>query len=83
MKLIDTDTGFKNTEIKISTYDIPQPKNEFSMKLHFKIGVIGASGTGKTSLALSLILSELPRHKKIYFIIGGYNLILESLKKDF
>ena len=45
--------------------------------------IVGSSGSGKTSLALSLILSELPRHKKIYFIIGGDNLILESLKKDF
>ena len=55
MKLIDTDTGFKNTEIKMSTYDIPQPKNEFAMKLHFKIGVIGASGTGKTTCIVNYI----------------------------
>jgi GTPase SAR1 family protein len=45
--------------------------------------IIGSSGSGKTSLAISLILSELPRHKKIIFIIGGENLLLHKLKKDF
>ena len=45
--------------------------------------IIGNSGSGKTSLAISLILSELPRHKKIYFIVGGDNILLHKLKKDF
>ena len=60
----------------INTYNLNNNQNHRYL-------IIGNSGSGKTSLAISLILSEMPRHKKIYFIIGAHNILLNRLKKDF
>lgn len=60
----------------INTYNLNNNQNHRYL-------IIGNSGSGKTSLAISLILSEMPRHKKIYFVIGAHNILLNRLKKDF
>lgn len=39
----------KNNEIKVKSFDIPQVKGDGKLKLHFKLMVCGASGTGKTT----------------------------------
>lgn len=55
MKIKKIDTGFNNNPININTFDIPQPENKYAMKLHFKIGVIGSSGVGKTTCIVNYI----------------------------
>ena len=56
----------------------------FQNKQNKRYLIIGNSGSGKTSLAISLILArEFGYLKKIVFIIGGFNSILNNLKKDF
>lgn len=56
----------------------------FQNKQNKRYLIVGASGSMKTSLAVSLILAgEFGYLQKIIFIIGGFNTILNNLKKDF
>jgi hypothetical protein len=56
----------------------------FSNKQNKRYLIIGSSGSMKTSLGISLILSgDFGYKKRIIFVIGGYNTILNNLKKDF
>ena len=51
----------------------------FNNKNNNRFLIVGASGSMKTSLAISLILSnEMGRKKKIVFIKGGENKILDN-----
>jgi hypothetical protein len=67
---------FQNFFNFIDNYNINNNQN-------YRYLIIGGSGSRKTSLAISLILCDLPRHNKIHFLLGSTNLLINNLKKDF
>ena len=61
----------------INDYNIQNKENKRYL-------IVGKSGTMKTSLGISLILAgDFGFFKKITFIVGSNNIILNTLKKDF
>lgn len=54
----------KNCEIKVSTFTLPEVPEE-SLKLHFRLGVIGASGQGKTTAIVNYI-KKFYKNKKVF-----------------
>lgn len=55
-----------NKVIKSQTYDIPQPVVEGSLKLHFRLGVVGASGSGKTTSIVNFLKQSGYVNKEIF-----------------